>query len=193
MITGVTSKDQALSAAEAGADAVGFDLSPASALRAEAVRETIKELPPFVLRAGLFKDTPLYQVQEIITFCALDVVVLFGHEDQRYCRALAARVVKKVLVAGSRGDDTEWAAWRQHVAGFLLDGADEFSLAAARELGRVGIPVFWAPPPGLSRVELTGLLAAVAPYALVLDAGSLPAPTWREWIALAHSHGDGWA
>jgi len=89
-ICGLTRKQDALLAAELGADAVGFVFAPGSKRKAdpEAVAEIIAELPPFVTTVGVFQNQPIEEVRKIARDCALDAVQLHGDEDFSYLNAL---------------------------------------------------------------------------------------------------------
>jgi phosphoribosylanthranilate isomerase len=91
-ICGITSLEDALAAAEAGADALGFVFAPSPRrIAPEAAAAIIRELPPFVTTVGLVVDqdpTP------ILTACPLDVIQFHGSEPPEAVAALARRAYK---------------------------------------------------------------------------------------------------
>jgi len=95
-ICGLTRKQDALLAAELGADAVGFVFAPGSKRKAdpEAVAEIIAELPPFVTTVGVFQNQPIEEVRKIARDCALDAIQLHGNEDFSYLNALGPKTYK---------------------------------------------------------------------------------------------------
>ena len=94
-ICGITNLEDALAAALAGADALGFIFaeSPRRVSPVQA-REIIAELPPFVSTVGVFVDEPMDQVAQTRSFCGLDLVQLHGKEDESYSASLAPGVIK---------------------------------------------------------------------------------------------------
>lgn len=89
-ICGLTRKQDALLAAELGADAVGFVFAPGSKRKAdpEEAAEIIAELPPFVTTVGVFQNQPIEEVRKIARDCSLAAIQLHGNEDFYYIRDL---------------------------------------------------------------------------------------------------------
>lgn len=100
-ICGLTRLEDALGAAEWGADALGFVFAPRSKRRADPneVARFIAELPPFVTLVGVFQDQPLSEVSEIMRKCRLHVAQLHGLEDERYIEELGMPVLKAIALA----------------------------------------------------------------------------------------------
>jgi len=95
-ICGITNLEDALLAAELGADALGFIFYPKSPrhVAPETAREIIAQLPPFVAAVGVFVDEATDVVQELAAQVGLDWVQLHGQESPDYCRNLGRRVIK---------------------------------------------------------------------------------------------------
>ncbi|HAG11453.1 MAG TPA: N-(5'-phosphoribosyl)anthranilate isomerase [Desulfotomaculum sp.] len=88
-ICGITDLETALYSAEAGADALGFVFAPSiRRIAPEAARLISLELPSRVLKAGVFVNSTIKEVQQIIEFCRLDIAQLHGDESQEYCRQI---------------------------------------------------------------------------------------------------------
>jgi phosphoribosylanthranilate isomerase len=89
-ICGITDLTDAQLAAELGAHALGFIFYPKSprSIAPEAVREIIRQLPPFVATVGVFVDENAPRVREIASLAGLDWVQLHGQETPDYCRSL---------------------------------------------------------------------------------------------------------
>ena len=99
-ICGITNIDDAVHAADCGADALGFvffDKSP-RCVSPEQARGIIAELPPFVTAVGLFVNEQPQRIREIADFCALDLLQLHGDETPRDCLLPPHRVVKALRV-----------------------------------------------------------------------------------------------
>jgi phosphoribosylanthranilate isomerase len=95
-ICGITNLEDALLAAELGADALGFIFYAKSPrhVAPETAREIIAQLPPFVAAVGVFVDESAAVVQELAARVGLDWVQLHGRESPDYCRNLGRRVIK---------------------------------------------------------------------------------------------------
>ncbi|MEW6381715.1 MAG: phosphoribosylanthranilate isomerase [bacterium] len=94
-ICGLTRAEDALKAAELGADALGFIFAESPRkVTPEAARAIIELLPPWVSRVGVFVDEDIRKVREIQDFCLLDYLQFHGHEDQDYCRQFPGRAIK---------------------------------------------------------------------------------------------------
>lgn len=95
-ICGITSPEDALTAVEAGADALGFVFykeSPRHIFPEEAAR-IINLLPPFVQAVGLFVNEAPEIVNKISRNCRLGLVQLHGDETPDYCKMIEQRVMK---------------------------------------------------------------------------------------------------
>jgi indole-3-glycerol phosphate synthase/phosphoribosylanthranilate isomerase len=133
-VCGITSVDDALVAARAGADAVGLVFWPGSPRRVdiETARRISAALPPFVLRVGVFVDAPREELARTSEAVGLDVLQLHGHEPPEALAGLPRRVVKAVHVG----------------PGFVADSALRYGRAADGILLDTRIPGDKAPPGG---------------------------------------------
>lgn len=86
-ICGITRVEDALVAAEAGADAIGLVFYPRSprAVTVEQARRITRALPPFVSVAGLFVDASRCEIGEILDAVPLDVLQFHGDEPPEAC------------------------------------------------------------------------------------------------------------
>lgn len=98
-ICGITSVEDALAAARAGADAIGlvFAESPRQVSVAVA-KEIALRLPPFVTVVGVFVDEEIRIVEKTFREVGLHVVQLHGNEDTEYRSHLDLPTVKSFAV-----------------------------------------------------------------------------------------------
>jgi len=118
-ICGITNEEDALAAAQCGADALGFVFaeSPRRVTPAEASR-IISTIPPFVTTVGVFMDEPSEQVRQIALSCRLNALQFHGSESPEYCRGFDRTVIKAIRVK-DRSVREEMA--RFNVDAYLLD------------------------------------------------------------------------
>jgi phosphoribosylanthranilate isomerase len=124
-ICGITRVDDALAAAHAGADAIGFVLWPGSprVVAVEAARAIAAALPPFVTAVGLFVDAAADDVRRACSGVPLDVLQFHGAEGPEFCRAFGRPYVKAVAVGpgATEVDLLEYAARYPDACGLLFD------------------------------------------------------------------------
>ena len=181
-ICGITSREDALTAVDAGADALGFvfyDKSPRH-ISPERAAGIIACLPPFVQAVGLFVDQVADVVNSIADRCGLDIIQLHGDETPEQCRAVRRRVIKAFRVK----DVTTLDALSQYqVSGFLLDAwspaayggtGKTFNWDIAAEAVRSGYHVILAG--GLTPATVAGAVMQVRPYGVDVSSGVESAP-----------------
>jgi len=119
-VCGITNLEDALAAAEMGADALGFVLaSSPRQVSPEDLRHLVAELPPLIVKVGVFVDSPLDEVRQIMSDCGLNLAQLHGSESPEYCEALFPRAIKAFQVK----DATVLRQLPQYRASaYLLDG-----------------------------------------------------------------------
>src|SRR5579862_7633280 len=86
-ICGITNAPDALAAVDAGADALGFmfyEPSPRNVSIRQAT-EILKELPPFIIKVGVFVDASEDLVMRAIGDCGLNLLQFHGNETPDYC------------------------------------------------------------------------------------------------------------
>lgn len=137
-ICGLTRRDDALAAADLGADALGFVFAPKSRRRAdeETVARMVEEVPPFVTLVGVFQDQPADKVRATMRDCRLHVAQLHGQEDSGYVRDLGLPALKALCLSSQ--EDLSLILRYPHLPAFLLDSAaggsgQVFDWAWARE------------------------------------------------------------
>ena len=102
-ICGIRRTEDAIIAAEAGADFFGLVFVPERRRRletgvaAEIVEELRTLIPDPPQAVGLFADQPLDEVAETIKSCGLDLAQLCGQESPDYCRQVADRTGAEII------------------------------------------------------------------------------------------------
>ncbi|MBK4997198.1 phosphoribosylanthranilate isomerase [Pseudomonas sp. S37] len=176
-ICGITRIEDALAAAEAGADAIGFVFYAKSprAVDVRQARAIIAELPPFVTTVGLFVNASRCELNEILEVVPLDLLQFHGDEAPQDCEGYHRPWIKALRVRP--GDDLEAACQLYAGArGILLDTyvagvpggtgeAFDWSLVPAR----LSKPIILAG--GLSADNVGQAIAQVRPYAVDVSGG----------------------
>lgn len=125
-VCGITTPEDALTAAGSGADAIGlvFAKSPRE-LSVERAREIAAVLPDGVLKVGVFVDEEPAEVLRIATEVGLDYAQLHGDESPETVTVLRAGGVKVIKALRVR-DEESLAAMDDYEADlFLLDAWSE--------------------------------------------------------------------
>lgn len=180
-ICGITSLDDALMAAEAGADALGFvffEKSPRY-LDPEKAAGIIAGIPPFVQVVGLFVNAELDFVNSTADSCRLDIVQLHGEESPAYCQSVRRRVMKAFRV---RGMESLAQMADYSVAGYLLDAYSPNSYGGTGErfdwdcaiAAKGRGPIILAG--GLDADNVASAVARVAPYGVDVSSGVESSP-----------------
>ncbi len=176
-ICGITRIEDALAAAEAGADAIGlvFYARSPRAVDVGQARAIIAALPPFVTTVGLFVNATRCELNEILEAVPLDLLQFHGDETPQDCEGYQRPWIKALRVRP--GDDLEAACQLYAGArGILLDTyvpgvpggtgeAFDWSLVPAR----LSKPVILAG--GLSADNVGQAIAQVRPYAVDVSGG----------------------
>ena len=161
-ICGITTPEDARLAVEAGADALGFVFWPMSPRRVDpaAAAAIARELPPFVLRVGVFVNTPRQEMARIAEAVGLDILQLHGDEPPEALIGLPRRAIKAVRVGrGFVADDA--SRYVSVTAGLLVDTRLAGDTQAP---GGSGVPFDWSLVKGLAtRVPFLVLAGGLTP------------------------------
>lgn len=120
-ICGITNPKDALSAVDAGADALGFVFYKESPryITPEKARAIITKIPSFTTAIGVFANESQHQVEEIVSLTGIDVIQLHGDETPDMCQ-YSRRVVKAIRVKTLQSLEP-LKQYRDNVTAFLLD------------------------------------------------------------------------
>ena len=176
-ICGITRIEDALIAAEAGADAIGlvFYAKSPRAVSIQQARDIVAALPAFVTTVGLFVNASREELNDVLAGVALDLLQFHGDETPAECESYQRPYIKALRV--KPGDDiAQLAAPYAKARGILLDtyvpgipggtgAAFDWSLVP-RDLPQ---PVILAG--GLSAANVQSAIEQVRPYAVDVSGG----------------------
>ncbi|MDE2861619.1 MAG: phosphoribosylanthranilate isomerase [Chloroflexota bacterium] len=190
-ICGLSRLDDALAAAEAGADYLGILFEPRSRRRLDedVARDLVQAFrerwsgsgPQWV---GVFANQPLEEVNRLLTHCDMDLAQLSGQESTEYCAQVCRPVVKVVHVRSDAPQDNvledvqnALTAYRESGCMLMLDTYKEgvlggtgqaFNWEVGRELARSHSIVLAG---GLSAENVTEAISRVRPWGLDVSSG----------------------
>ena len=142
-ICGITRVEDAVAAADAGADAVGmvFYRSARRCISTETAKQILAALPAFVTPVGLFVDSPADDIREFAGALGLRHLQLHGDEDVDCVRKLEGFATIKAVRVTADGFRKELGKWRAarlpQLRGLVLE-------TAADRPGGTGIGNDWA-------------------------------------------------
>jgi phosphoribosylanthranilate isomerase len=186
-ICGITNLPDGMAAAEAGADALGFvfyDESPRR-ISVEAATALIRQLPPFVMKVGVFVNAPEDMVVRAIRECGLNLVQFHGDESPEYCLQFGLMSMKAFRIRD--------AASLQALSGYptdawLLDAytpdkpggtGETFNWDLALEAQGLGRPIFLAG--GLTAENVAEAVRRARPYGVDVSSGVEAAPGRKDY------------
>ncbi|KPW99401.1 MULTISPECIES: phosphoribosylanthranilate isomerase [Pseudomonas syringae group] len=176
-ICGITRIEDALAAAEAGADAIGLVFYPKSprAVTVLQARSIIAALPPFITTVGLFVNASRCELNETLDAVALDMLQFHGDETPDECDGYHRPYIKALRVKA--GDNiAQVCRTYRNARGVLLDTYVE------GVPGGTGETFDWALIPddldkpvilagGLTSANVAQAIAQVRPYAVDVSGG----------------------
>ncbi|MEK7881041.1 MAG: phosphoribosylanthranilate isomerase [Deltaproteobacteria bacterium] len=214
-ICGITNLDDALFAAESGADALGFVFWKKSPRFVEpsVVKAIVKALPPFVSCVGVFVDEEASRVNGIARQAGLSCVQLHGSETPEFCRGMELRVIKAFRIkvtpfykgglGGIKQGNDIASLSGYDVSAFLLDSYSEgapggtgkvFDWDCAIEAKKYGKVILAG---GLTPGNIEEALRKVGPYGVDVSSGVESSPgkkdkvKVKEFIRLVRGFCDG--
>jgi phosphoribosylanthranilate isomerase len=189
-VCGITTLEDALRAADLGADALGFIFYPKSPryISPPEAAEIIRGLPPFVASVGVFVDCPTDEIDSIAATCSLTAAQLHGSETPEFCDQFRMKVIKAFRVRDARLPPE---IDRYRTDAILLDAFVEgspggtgrtFAWEVAREAKRFGRVILAG---GLNCENIRDAIETVRPYAVDVSSGVETAPGKKDPVRLA--------
>lgn len=176
-ICGITRAEDALAAAQAGADALGMVFHEKSPRHVTVGQATLVAavLPPFVTLVGLFVNPSEDAVREVLHQVPLDVLQFHGEEEPEFCVRFGRPWIKAIRMRHDV-DLLQCAARYRLAQGLLLDafvegahGGTGASLDWALIPQAVPLPVILAG--GLHSGNVAEAIRLVRPYAVDVSSG----------------------
>ena len=210
-ICGITNAEDALTAVEAGADALGFIFveNTPRFVTPEQVAPIVRALPPFVTPVGIFWDHPAGHVKAVAEACGLRALQFHGDEKPEDLEGYALPVIKTIKLAPPSGalegrrpwtPTVRFLHYRKHAAALLLDSAARWSEGEPRQ------PIEWTIArdlasqrwriilsAGLTPENVARAVATVRPYAVDVNSGVEAQPGRKDpdkvWRFVAEAKG----
>ncbi|MDO8730118.1 MAG: phosphoribosylanthranilate isomerase [Candidatus Omnitrophota bacterium] len=176
-ICGMTNREDAIAAAEAGADAIGFVLVPTSprAVTRREVEEILRFIPPTVLTVGVVANEDPDFLKGLVRVCSLGALQLHGQEPPEQVLRLKAELSGVEIIKAIRvrdADSLKEIPSYKGVDAILLDTYDP------HRLGGTGQPFDWSLAARAKEFEIP-----------LIVAGGLTAGNVREMVRQVDPHG----
>lgn len=189
-ICGITNLPDALAAVENGADALGFVFHGPSprAVSQPAAAAIIRQLPPAVVKVGVFVNASKDFVLRAVTECGLNLLQFHGDEPPEYCLQFGIMSMKAFRIRNAESL-RPLPAYRTDA--WLLDACapgkpggtgETFNWDLAVEAGKLGRPIFLAG--GLTPENVAAAIIQVRPYAVDVSSGVESAPGKKDHAKL---------
>lgn len=188
-ICGITNLQDAETAVEAGADALGFVFYAKSprAIEPAVAKRIIANLPPFVLPVGVFVNHDLAAVRNVFDECGLALAQLHGDETPTFCESLG-RPVLRALRLRDRSSLLSLAEYKGRIGikGFVIDAfssqayggtGQTVDWSLAREVAKV-TPIILAG--GLTPTNVQEAIQHVQPYGVDVSSGVEETPQKKD-------------
>ena len=181
-ICGITNLADAQAAVKAGADALGFNFYEKSPrfVSLKVAAEISKQLPPFVMRVGVFVNPTEELVQRAIGACSLNLLQFHGDEPPEFCTQFGLMSMKAFRV---RDAESLKELPKYPTDTWLLDACsaealggtgEKFNWDLAVEAQKFGKPIFLAG--GLTPENVVVAMRQVQPFGVDVASGVESAP-----------------
>ena len=176
-ICGITRVEDALTAAQSGADAIGLVFYPGSPRHVSVSRAAMimHALPPFITSVGLFVNAEAQAINAILQDLPLALLQFHGEESASFCRQFKRPYLKAVRVKPSL-DLLQYAADYPDAQGLLLDTyVDGIAGGTGQtfdwDLIPAGLPLPVVLSGGLNPDNVAAAIKHVKPWAVDVSSG----------------------
>jgi phosphoribosylanthranilate isomerase len=180
-ICGITRVEDALSAVDAGADAIGlvFYAPSPRCVSIEQAQKIVAAIPPFVSVVGLFVNATTFEIQSVLSQVRLDIVQFHGDETPQDCAQVCAQINLPYYKAVRVKSDTNLL---QYAIDFKAANALLLDTYSEQAYGGTGHVFDWnlipknLPKPiilagGLDANNVMGAIKQMRPYAVDVSGG----------------------
>jgi len=176
-ICGITRIEDAMAAAQAGADAIGFVFDPKSPrhVHPDQALKIARVLPPFITIVGLFVNAAPDTIEGVLSHVPLDLIQFHGNEKPEQCRRYHRSYIKAIHMKPDV-DLRDMARLYSDATGLLLDtyvadvaGGSGQAFDWSRIPSDIGKSVILAG--GLTPENVGDAVRRVHPYAVDVSSG----------------------
>jgi phosphoribosylanthranilate isomerase len=156
-----------------------------------------RQLPPFIIRVGVFADPAPEDVFSAMHQCGLNLLQFHGQETPEFCRQFGMMTMKAFRIRDAESlreipnYQTDAYLLDSYVAGKAGGTGETFNWELAAEAGKLGKPIFLAG--GLTPENVAGAVRTVRPFAVDVSSGVEQSPgkkdpkKMRDFIAAIRS------
>jgi len=164
-ICGITNVEDAMTAVEAGADAIGFIFveNTPRFVTPDQVAPIVRALPPFVTPVGVFWDHPMGHIKAVAEACRLGALQFHGDEKPEDLEGYSLPVIKTIKLPAPSDElgglqpwtpTVKFMSYRKYADAIHLDSAARWSEGEARQ------PIEWSTARDLANARWRIILAA---------------------------------
>ena len=164
-------------AIDLGVDALGFVFVEESArnIDIDTAVHLIRDVPPFIIKVGLFMNTRVEEVEQVVKHVKLNLLQFHGDEEEGFCNQFGIPYIKAVPM-GSTSSVEDFCERYVSATGFILDSH------AHGQMGGSGEKFAWESIPkklnkpiilagGLTVDNVAEAIRVVRPYAVDVSSG----------------------
>ena len=175
-ICGLTTIDDIVNAVTSGADALGFNMFPASPrfVPEDQLSKLSKSVPPFISKVGLFVNADASKVEALAAKAKFDLLQFHGDESDDYCAQFGLPFIKVVRLSPVMSLDEEIKKF-PNSHGILVDAHDEVLFGGTGKtldwsnLLEIDQPLILAG--GLTPENVATAISQVKPFAVDVSSG----------------------
>jgi phosphoribosylanthranilate isomerase len=176
-ICGITRVEDAVSAVNAGADAIGlvFYAPSPRCVSVEQAQKIVSVIPPFVSVVGLFVNAPKVEIEAILSKVRLDILQFHGDETSEQCAQIKMPYYKAIRVKADT-NLVQYAVEFNGAKALLLDAHSDVAFGGTGQTfdwnlipKNITKPIILAG--GLTAENVKNAIQQVKPYAVDVSGG----------------------